>query len=103
MGVKIHFIRKTHLSEELGCRNVDVLMDGIIPVFRLFPGQELACQHDVFQRGILGEEIEGLKHQTEMEPLFPNLPFLLRSGISRVEEQLAGDGNPSAVGGFQKV
>ena len=56
---------------------------------RLLLGQQLPGQGDVLQRRVLGEQIEGLKHQPEMEPLLPHLALPLGGGIGGVKNQIA--------------
>ena len=69
----------------------------------LFLGQQLLGQHDVLQGRILGEQVKGLEHHAEVEPLLTDFLFLLGTGVRRVEEGLPGHHNAPAVRGFQEI
>ena len=76
-------------------------LDGGPAALVLLP--QLPRQSHILQGGILGEEVEGLKHQPEVEPLLTD--GLLAEGglIFRVEEGLPLHGDAAAVGSLQKI
>ena len=83
----------------------DLLQDllFICLVVRTFPGQQLAGQRNVLEGGILGKQVEGLEHKTEMQPLFPQLRAAGGGGAAAVKDDLPVDADRAAVRRFQEV
>ena len=52
---------------------------------------------------VLGHEIEGLEHHTEVEPLFANLALPLGSGVRRVKQSLALDNDRPLIRRLQEI
>ena len=104
-GVVVRAVTQTHLGQQLPALGLDLLQD-LLPVgFEVGPflAEELLGQGDVPQGGVLGEQVEGLEHQAEMEPLFPHLALPLGGGIVGVEQSVPLDDDLPLVGGLQKV
>ncbi|CAN4014488.1 ABC transporter permease, partial [Dysosmobacter welbionis] len=89
-GVVICPLTEAHLRQQLPAVRLDLLQDLLFVLLevRLLLGQQLPGQGDVLQRRVLGEQIEGLKHQPEVEPLLPHLALPLGGGISGVKNQI---------------
>ena len=67
----------------------------------LLPGQQLFGQGHVFQCGILGEQVEGLKHQPEMKSFFPHFALPLSGG--GVEDDRAINRDSPLIRCLQKI
>ena len=80
-------------------------MDGLFVglVAGLLPGQKLPRQHHVFQRGVLGKEVEVLEHEAEVEALFPHLALPLGGGVGGVPHGLAVHPDDAGVGPLEEV
>mgnify|MGYP007066005001 FL=1 len=65
--------------------------------------QELARQHDVLQRRVLGKQVEALEHKAEVQPLFADGFFALRFGVGGAPQRFTRYCNAAGVGGLQKV
>ena len=105
MGIVIGPVGKPHFPEQLPAFCLDFLQNGLfvrLEVRSLLTEQFLG-QGDIFQRGVLGEEIEGLEHHAEVKPLAAHLIFSLRSGIGGIKEGLPLHADGAAVRRFQKV
>ena len=79
---------------------VDLLFAGL--VVGLLLGQQLLCQHDVLQSGVLREQVEGLEHQPEVQPLAAHFRLPLGGGVGGVKQGLAVDHDLSPVGVSRK-
>ena len=100
VGVVAHPVLEAHLGQQalpLGPDGGQVL-PGFLPLGHEFPGQG-----DVLQGGVLGEEVEVLEHQAEVEALAADLPLPLGGGVGGVEEDLVPDGDGPLVWGLQEV
>ena len=98
VGIMIRPVSQAHLCEQLPAG----LLDGGLCLAGLLAHQ-LPCQCHVLQGRILGEQIEILKHQTEVEPLGADVLFIGGLAVGGVEDLAAGHGDGAAVGLFQKV
>ena len=98
-------VRQPHLCQQCPALLLQGPQDLLFPGFEagLLPLQQLPGQGDVLQGGVLGKQVEGLKHQPEVEPLFPHLALPLGGGVGGVKKRLAVDDDLSLVGGLQKV
>ena len=99
MRIMARPVRQAHLGQKLPASSLDLLLGLAAPLL----GEELPGQRHVLKGRVLGEEVEVLEHQAEVEPLFPDLAFQLRLGVRCVKEGLAPDGNGTAVGLFQEI
>ena len=80
---------------------VDGLFVGL--VVGLFLCQKLPRQHHVFQRGVLGEEVEVLEHEAEVEALFPHLALPLGGRVGGVPHGLAVHPDNAGVGTLKEI
>ena len=94
MGVVARPLRQAHLGQKLPGLRLEAGVDGLFVglVAGLLPGQKLPRQHHVFQRGVLGKEVEVLEHEAEVEALFPHLALPLGGGVGGVPHGLARAG-----------
>ena len=72
-------------------------------IIRFFFLQEFLRQHYILQRSILGEQIERLEHQPEMESLSPDLIFLHCSRIIRIEKRLRVYADHASIRPLQEI
>ena len=93
-------LRQAHLGQQVTglCFQLDV--DGLFVglVVGLLLCQKLPRQHHVFQRGVLGEEVEVLEHEAEVEALFPHLALPLGGRVGGVPHGLAVHPDNAGVG-----
>ena len=99
VGVMVCPVRQTHLSQKLQSGGFDIGF----AFAASFLGQQFSGQRDILEGGVLGEQVEVLEYQAEMETLGPDLLFLLRGGVSSVKDHISIDGDDAAVGFFQKI
>ena len=73
VGVVACPLRQAHLGQQVTGLCFQLGVDGLFVglVVGLLLRQKLPRQHHVFQRGVLGEEVEVLEHEAEVEALFP--------------------------------
>ena len=98
-------LRQPHFGQQRTPLRLDLLQDRPLVLLEIGPllGQKLLGQGDIFQRRVLGKQVEGLEHHAEVEPLFADLALPLGGGVARVKEDLVPDQDPPPVGGLQKV
>ena len=72
-------------------------------VLAAFPRVELHRERDVSLGRILREKVERLEHETEMQPLMPQMLLLLGCGVVRVEERLVIDEYAPGIRLLQKI
>ena len=105
VGVVACPLRQAHLGQQVTglCFQLDV--DGLFVglVVGLLFCQKLPRQHHVFQRGVLGEEVEVLEHEAEVEALFPHLALPLGGGVGGVPHGLAVHFDDAGVGTLKEV
>ncbi len=89
MGIGLRLVQEPHLLEKR-------FRLGLI-LRRCTPLEQVWGNRDVFQYGILGEEVEALEHQPKVEPIFPALRITLG------QQLLASDPDLPLVRGFQEV
>ena len=100
MGIVVHPLPQTDVLQQ----TPPLGHDGIMTLAGLLrPCHQLPGQRHVLQRRILGEQIEALEHQAEMQPLFPDITFGAGAVIRRVKQRFAADGNHALVRRLQKV
>ena len=100
MGIVVHAVAQTDVLQQTLAFGHDGVM-ALAGLLRL--GHKLTGQGDVFQRGVLGEQVETLEHHAEMEALFAYLRFRAGGGVVRVKEFLATDGDDALIRGLQEV
>ena len=68
-------VGQPHPAQQLPGLGLDLGVNLFLPrlVVGLLLGQKLLGQHHVLQGGVLGEQVEGLEHQPEVEPLAAHL------------------------------
>ena len=104
-GIVLHAVLQAHLLEQrLGLR-LDPLPHGPLVglVFRGLLRQQLHRQHHVFESRVLGEQVEGLEHQPEVQPLAAHLLVPLGGGVGGIEKLFAVDPDAAAVGPLQEI
>ena len=97
--------RKAHLGQKFLCLLFQLGMDGLFVglVVRALLRQQFTRQHYVLQGGVLREEVEVLKYQTKVQPLFADLAFPLGGGVGSIPHGLAVHLDDAGVRPFQKV
>ena len=60
------------------------------------------CQTDVLQRRVLGEEVEVLEHQAEVEAILTDLLIAQHVLITAVKDCLVCHADRAVIGGFQE-
>ena len=105
MRVVVLPVGEAHLRQQRPRLLLDLSKDLalVLLVIRAFLRQKLACQHHILQRGVLGEQVEVLEHQTEMQPLFADGLLALGAGVGGAPQRFARDGDRAGVGRLQKV
>ena len=105
VGVVACPLRQAHLGQQVTGLCFQLGVDGLFVglVAGLLLRQKLPRQHHVFQRGVLGEEVEVLEHKAEVEALFPHLALPLGGGVGGVPHGLAVHLDDAGVGTLQKV
>ena len=105
VGVVACPLRQAHLGQQVTglCFQLDV--DGLFVglVVGLLLCQKLPRQYHVFQRGVLGEEVEVLEHEAEVEALFPHLALPLGGRVGGVPHGLAVHPDDTGVGTLKEV
>ena len=98
-------VRKPHLRQQGLCLrfNVGQNLPPVLLVVGALLRQELARQHDVLQRRVLGKQVEALEHKAEVQPLFADGFFALRFGVGGAPQRFTRYRNAAGVGGLQKV
>ena len=104
-GVVAGPLGEAHFGQQLPAFGLDLLQNLLFVLLEvgLLLGQQFPGQGHVFQRRVLGKEVEGLKYQAEVEALFPHLALPLGGGIVCVEDDRPAHRDGAAVGLFQKV
>ena len=97
--VKTSFL--DYAMSTITARALPDVRDGLKPVTRrIIYGTR---QHHVLQGGVLGEEVEVLEHQAEVEPLFSDLALLLGGGVGGVPHGLAVHLDDAGIRALQEV
>ena len=91
VGVRIRLVRQSHPAQQ-GHGSLPNLRRG--PLF-----QEAWRKHDIFQRRILGKQVEILENQSKVEPVLTNL--IVRQVLPR--QQLSVYPDLPLVRGLQKI
>ena len=102
MGVMVRPVAQAHLGQQAAGFLFQLIVDlaAVLLVVGPFPGQQLTRQHDVLQRGVLGEQVEVLEHQTEVQPLFAHLALPLGGGVLSLIHICIGFGGGLTWGGM---
>ena len=105
MGVVACPLRQAHLGQQVTGLCFQLGVDGLFVglVVGLLLRQKLPRQHHVFQRGVLGEEVEVLEHEAEVEALFPHLALPLGGGVGGVPHGLAVHPDDAGVGTLKEI
>ena len=105
VGVVSRPLCQPHFGQQRAPLRLDLLQDRLFVLLEIGPllSQKLLGQGDIFQRRVLGEQVEGLEHHAKVETLFADLALPLGCGVARVKEDLVPDQDPAPVGGLQKV
>ena len=98
VGIVICPVGKPHLRQKIHTGGTDGFL-----AFACVLGHQLPCQRHVFQRRVLGKEIEGLEHHAEVETLLPNFRFRLGRALRSVKQHFVLYGDGAGVRRFQKI
>ena len=103
--VIVQLVSQTHPAQKLLALCLDLRVQCLFVPLISFTALrlELGRQGHVFQRGILGEQIEILKHQAEMEPVAPDLRLAEGLAVRGVKNGLPVYRDQAGAGHFQKV
>ena len=105
VGIMPRPVGQAHVGQQLPGMFLNFRKDFlfVLLVVGSFLGQQLFRQHDVLQCRILGEEVEVLEHQPEMQPLFADIRLAPGVGVGGAPEGLAPHRDGPGVGGFQEI
>ena len=98
-------VAEAHFFQQLPALCLDLLQDFLLVLLEIRPllAEKLLGQRDVLQSRVLGEEVKGLEHHAEVEPLFAHLALPLGGGIGGVKDHRTVHRDGALVGLFQKV
>ena len=100
VGVVVHPLAQTDILQQTFALG----HDGVVALAGLFRlGHQLPGQCHILQRRVLGEQVEALEHQAEVQPLLADVALRAGGMLRCVEQLFAPDRDHAPVRRLQKV